>query len=423
MADGQAAGQTILVVGGGISGLTTAVEAAEVGYNVLLVEKSPHFGGRVAQHTKYFPKLCSPTCGLEINYQRIKNNPRIRLMTLAEVLEITGSTGAFTAKIRQNPRFVNQKCTACGDCAKACQTEVANPYNFGMNKVKAIRHDHFMAFPSHYYMDPDFAATDEAKKLVEVCPVGAIEPGMQAVITEEKVASVVWTTGWKPYDAEKILPYGFGRFANVTTNMRLERMADRFGPTGGRIIRPSDGKEAKNVAFIQCAGSRDHNYLPFCSRICCLASMKQATYVRGMYPDSTVTIFYIDLRAMDRYESFQKMVESDPQVRWIKSKPARIDEDPKTGNPIVVGENTLTGVRYEEPFDLVVLATGMEPNSASDAKVPMSNARYDEYGFVVSGGGLFSSGCSSQPSDVSGSVQSSTASALRAIQTAVNAKG
>ncbi len=423
MADGHVADQTILVVGGGISGLTTAVEAAEVGYNVLLVEREPHLGGRVAQHNKYFPKLCSPTCGLEINYQRIKNNPRISIRTLAEVAEIQGGPGDFTVRIQQHPRFVNEKCTACGDCAKACTTEVDNPFSFGMGRVKAIRNAHAMAFPGHFYMDAEFATSDEAKKLVEVCPVGAIEPDMAASSEEVKVASIVWATGWKPYDAEKIHPYGYGRYQNVTTNMRFERLSNVFGPTGGQIQRPSDSKPVQKIAFIQCAGSRDHNHLPFCSRICCLGSMKQATYVREQYPDAEVTIYYIDLRAMDRYEAFQKKVEADPKITWIKSKPARVDEDPETKNPIVVGENTLTGVRYADAYDLVVLATGMEPNSATTAKAPTDKVQYDDYGFVLNSDGIYSAGCTASPLDVAGSVQSGTAMALKAIQAVVKARG
>ncbi|MBF0417152.1 MAG: CoB--CoM heterodisulfide reductase iron-sulfur subunit A family protein, partial [Magnetococcales bacterium] len=322
MADANAAGQTILVVGGGISGLTTAVEAAETGYNVLLVEKDPHLGGRVSQHNKYFPKLCSPTCGLEINYQRIKNNARIRYLTLSEVVDIQGAEGNYTVRIQKNPRYVTEACTGCGVCSDACTALVPDPYNFGMRQVKAIRNNHAMAFPSWYYMDPEYAQSEEAQKVAKACPAGAIKPDMQAEIVEEQVAAIVWATGWKPYDAEKILPYGFGQYANVTTNMRFERLANIYGPTGGKIVR-ADGKEAKNVAFIQCAGSRDHNYLPFCSRICCLASMKQAAYVRDQYPDSKVTIFYIDLRAMDRYESFLQKTRDDQAISWIKSKPAR----------------------------------------------------------------------------------------------------
>lgn len=412
------ASRTILVVGGGISGLTTAVEAAEVGYEVILVEKEPQLGGRVSQHNKYFPKLCSPTCGLEINFQRIRNNSRIQVYTLAEVENISGSAGNYQVSIRRNPRFVNEKCTSCGDCSQACTTEVDNPFNFGLNKVKAIRNAHVMAYPSQYFMDPEFAKTEAAKKLVKVCPVGAIEPDQQAVTLNVQVASIVWATGWKPYDAEKIRPYGFGRYANVTTNMRFERMASVHGPNRGTIARPSDGKEIRNIAFIQCAGSRDHNYLPFCSRICCLASMKQATYVRDQYPDAKITIYYIDLRAMDRYEAFLQKVMADPGIRWIKSKPSRIDED-KSLNPIVIGEDTLTGQRYQETYDMVVLATGMEPNCATD-KVPAPEVQVDAYGFVVNtGGGITGTGCTLGPVDVASSVQSGTAAALKAIQTAV----
>ncbi|MBF0401195.1 MAG: CoB--CoM heterodisulfide reductase iron-sulfur subunit A family protein [Magnetococcales bacterium] len=418
MADDQAAGQTILVVGGGISGLTAAVEAAEVGYKVLLVEKDPHLGGRVAQHYQYFPKLCSPSCGLEINYQRVKNNPLIRVMTLAEVEDIQGTEGNYTVRIRQNPRFVTEKCTGCGDCSRACTVTVPNPFNFGMNEIKAIRASHAMAYPGHYFMDAAYARSAEAQTLVSVCPVGAIDPNMSATTLEEKVGSIVWATGWQPYDAEKIQPYGFGRFANVSTNMRFERLANTYGPTGGTLTRPSDGKEIKNIAFIQCAGSRDHNHLPFCSRVCCLASMKQATYVRSQFPDAKVTIYYIDLRAMDRYEGFQKKVEADPSITWIKSKPARIDEDPVTKDPIVVGENTLTGVRYADPYDMVVLATGMEPNSATTARVPAQAVAYDEYGFVVKGGQVLSTGCTATPLDVAAAVQAGTAVALKAIQSA-----
>ncbi|MBF0141883.1 MAG: CoB--CoM heterodisulfide reductase iron-sulfur subunit A family protein [Magnetococcales bacterium] len=423
MADGKATGQTILVVGGGLTGLTAAVESAEVGHHVILLEKEPQLGGRVSQHNKYFPKLCSPSCGLEINYQRIRNNPRITVHTLAEVTKIEGQAGNYRVSVRKAPRFVSDKCTACGDCSRACSTEVEDPFNLGTAKAKAIRNAHAFAFPSHYFMDPGFAGSEEARKLVEVCPVGAIELDQQAETLELSVGSIVWATGWKPYDAEKIRPYGFGRHANVTTNMRFERLASPFGPTQGKLVRPSDGKEVRKVAFVQCAGSRDHNYLAFCSRICCLASMKQATYVREQYPDSEVTIYYIDLRAMDRYEAFLKKVEADSQIRWTKSKPARIDEDPATKDPVVVGEDTLTGVRYAERYDLVVLATGMEPMSSS-AKPPADGVTQDAYGFVVNDGGpVIACGCSAGPVDVASSVQTGTAAALKAIQTALKAGG
>ncbi|MBF0284316.1 MAG: CoB--CoM heterodisulfide reductase iron-sulfur subunit A family protein [Magnetococcales bacterium] len=422
MADGQAASQTILVVGGGMSGLTAAVEAAEVGRDVILVEKRPYLGGRVAQLNKYFPKLCTPACGLEINYQRVRNNPRITVLTLTEVQEIQGSEGDYTVRLRENPRFVNEKCTACGECAKACDAEVDDEFNFGLSKVKAVGNGHNMAYPNRYAMSPEFAKTPEAEKLVAVCPVGAIEPKMEAKESTLHISSIIWATGWTPYDASKIRPYGYGRIPNVTTNMRIERMANKFGPSGGKIVR-DDGKEIKNVAFIQCAGSRDHNYLPFCSRICCLASMKQTTYVREQFPDAKITIYYIDLRAMDRYEAFQKKIEADQGIRWIKSKPARIDADLESRSPIVIGEDTLTGVRYADKYDLVVLATGMEPNIAA-SPVPASGMTYDAYGFLANATtGIVGTGCATGPQDVSGSVQASTAAALKAIQSAAKARG
>lgn len=424
MADGtggSTASRTILVVGGGMSGLTAALEAAEAGgagCEVILVEKNPYLGGRVTQLNQYFPKLCSPACGLEINFQRLRNNSRISFFTMATVTAITGNQGDYRVTIRQEPRYVNERCTGCGECAAACTTLVDDPFDFGTAKVKAIHSAYFMAYPHWYVMDPTFAKSEEAKKLQGICPVGAIEPDMEAKTVDIPVASILWATGWQPYDAAQIQPYGFGRWANVTTNMRFERLASRFGPTGGKLTRPSDGKEVKNIAFVQCAGSRDHNHLPYCSRVCCLASMKQSTYVREQYPDAKVTIYYIDLRAMDRYEAFLQRVAADPGITWIKSKPARIDEDPATKNPIVIGENTLTGIRYAESYDLVVLATGMEPNTRT-TRVPNASVRQDDYGFVVNqpGSGVYACGCAKAPLDVASSVQAGTAAALKAMQT------
>ena len=363
MTDVVATNETILVVGGGISGMTAALEAAECGKDVVLVEKTPSLGGRVSQLYKYFPKLCHPTCGMEINLKRLKAQKRIRVLTLAEVKSVSGKAGDYTATVRIAPRYVNEHCTACGECAKAVSAEIPNPFNYNLNKTKAAFLPHSMAYPQRYVLDPSIIGTPDADKAKDACKYGAIDLGMKEEILNLKVGAIVWATGWKPYDANKIQPYGYDRYQNVITSVEFERLLDPFGPTGGKLVRPSDGKEAKNVAFIQCAGSRDRNHLKHCSRICCMASLKQTTYVREKFGDDIdVSIYYIDIRAIDRFEEFYAKVRSDQKVKFIKSKVANITEDKATGNPILHGVNTEGYHRYDNAHDLVVLAIGMEPS-------------------------------------------------------------
>lgn len=407
--------QTILVVGGGISGISTAVEAAEAGYDVVILEKAPTLGGRVAQLNRYFPKLCHPTCGLEINFQRIKKQRRIKVFTLASVVAVGGKRGDFTVTVRQQPRFVTPSCTACGDCAKAATSEVDNPFNYGLDKVKAAYLPHEMAYPMRYVVDPKVIGTAEAEAIKAACKYGAVDLDDKEKVFELTVGAIVWATGWQPYDAAKINPYHYGSTPDIVTNVEMERLASHNGPTKGRILRPSNGQPPKKVALIQCAGSRDYNHLPYCSRICCLASMKHAAYLREQYKDVEVDIYYIDIRAHDKLEHFYKKLKNDPQVRWVKSKPAKII--PGDDGPVVCGENTLTREIYAQPYDMVVLATGMQPSTA--AGMPALDVDMDDYGFIVpegNEGGIMSAGVASGPLDVSMSVQSATAAALRAIQ-------
>ncbi|MDP3483019.1 MAG: FAD-dependent oxidoreductase, partial [Sulfuricella sp.] len=260
MTDVIATNQTILVVGGGISGMTAALEAAECGKNVVLVEKNPALGGRVSQLYRYFPKLCHPICGLEINLRRLKQNPRIRVLTMAEVTAITGGEGDYSATVKLAPRYVNESCTACGECAKAVDAEVPDAFNYNLGKTKAAYLPNKMAYPQRYVLDPSIIGTADADKAKAACKYGAIDLDMKEETVQFKAGAVIWATGWKPYDAAKIQPYGYGRYSNVITSVEFERLADIHGPTKGKILRPSDGKEAKNIAFIQCAGSRDENH-------------------------------------------------------------------------------------------------------------------------------------------------------------------
>jgi quinone-modifying oxidoreductase subunit QmoA len=412
-----ATNQTILVVGGGISGMTAALEAAETGKQVVLVEKNPYLGGRTVQLYRYFPKMCHPTCGLEINLRRLKANPRVQVLTMAEVTGISGTKGDYSVTVKLAPRYVNENCTACGECSKAATTEVADAFNYNLGKVKAAYLPNNMAYPQRYVIAPVVIGTPEADAIKAACKYGAVDLDMKEEVVTLNAGAIVWATGWQPYDAAKIQPYRYGEFANVITNVEFERLADPHGPTGGKILRPSDGKEAKNVAFIQCAGSRDENHLRHCSRFCCMASLKQTHYVQEAYGgEGKSTIYYIDIRAIDRFEDFYQNVKANPNVSFVKSKVARITED-KDGSPVLWGVNTEGYIRYSNPHDLVVLAVGMEP-SVKGVEIP-AEVMSDSSGFIMAdpkNAGIFGAGCATNALDVNRAVQSATAAALRAVQ-------
>jgi quinone-modifying oxidoreductase subunit QmoA len=418
MTDVVATNQTILVVGGGISGMTAALEAAECGKDVILIEKNPSLGGRVAQLYKYFPKMCYPTCGMEINLRRIKANRKLRVITMAEVTSVTGEAGNYSVTLALVPRYVNENCTACGECSQAVSTVFDCEYDYGLTKRKGAFLPFSMAYPQRYVLDSRIIGTPEAEKAKAACKYNAINLDMAIEPLQLKVGAIIWATGWQPFDANKIQPYGYGRFPNVITSVEFERLADPCGPTRGKICRPSDQKEAKNIAFIQCAGSRDRNYLKHCSRMCCTATLKQTTYVRERYGESgKSTIYYIDIRAIDRFEELYQKVQKDSTVSFIKSKVANITQDRATGNPILNGVDTEGYHRYSNPYDLVVLAVGMQPSvDFTKLSIPLT---LNESGFIEAdpkNGGMFAAGTAADAMDVNRAVQHATASALRAIQ-------
>lgn len=406
-------GQTILVVGGGMSGVSAALEAAEAGYDVVLVEKNPYLGGRVAQLHQYFPKLCPPYCGLEINFKRIKSNPRIKLYTMSEVTGIEGGPGSYKVTINQLPRYVNERCTVCGKCADAVEATIPNPFDYGLGTIKAAYLPHELAYPFRYVIDPSMVETEDGAKAKEACPYDAVVLDDAAKEVTEEAGAIVWAAGWTPYDASKVEYYNFDSSPDIITNVQMERLAAAGGPTGGKIVKLSNGEAPKKVAFIQCAGSRDVNHLPFCSTICCLASLKQATYVREQLPEAEVTIYFIDIRAMDRNEDFYTKVKADEKISFVKSKIGLI-EPGENGVLVLEGENTTTGERFKAEHDMVVLATGMQPNTDL-SKIP-ADMVYDEYGFVQAAEGIFGAGTVRRPGEVHVSVQDGTAAALKAIQ-------
>ncbi len=405
------------MIGGGISGISAAIEASEAGCDAVLVEKSPYLGGRVAQMAEYFPKLCPPTCGLEIHYRRLRTSPRIRCLTGSQVEKVTGGPGDHKATIQIAPRFVNAKCTACGECVAACPVERADEFNLGMGATKAIYLPFEMAHPLRYVIDGSVCPGSDCGKCVPACPYDAIDLDMQPETVELDVQAVIWATGWDPFPAEQIENLGFGTHPNVITNLMMERLASGNGPTGGKILRPSDGKGIESVAFVQCAGSRDENYLSYCSGVCCLGSLKQVRYVREQYPEADIYIFYIDIRAPGRLEDFFVATEKDEKLSLIKGKVAKITED-ADGSLEVEAEDTLTAEKVRQKVDLVVLATGLVPAAAGDVQVD-GGLRTDEFGFLTTEQdqpGLLAAGCAKRPTDVATCVRDATGAAMKALK-------
>ena len=404
----------ILVIGGGMAGMTAAIEAAEARCRVTLIEKTPYLGGRVARTNLYFPKLCPPACGLEINFKRIKNNPDIVVWTMAELESLSGSPGDYEASVRISPRFVTDACTMCGSCAEACPVEIPDDFNLGLSKTKAAHLPHSMAFPARYVIERS-ACPPGCRACKDACTYGAIDLDQPVEHRKLRPGAVIAATGWQPYDAARIENLGFGRYPNVITNVIMERLAAPNGPTGGKILRPSDGKAPQSVAFAQCAGSRDENHLPYCSTVCCAASLKQATYLRTQYPEAGVTIFYIDVRTPGRLEDFYVKVTADDKIKLIKGKAAKVEEDAGTRDILVTAEDVLSGKRTTQRVQLLVLATGIVPQTEG---LP-AGFELDEHRFVRSIAGktgLYAAGCAQRPEEVSASVQDGTGAALKALQ-------
>ena len=418
----------VLIIGGGHSGVSAALEITEaVDKKVYIVEKKSYIGGRVLQMYKYFPKLCPPFCGFEINTKRIKSSTEgnINFLVSSNVEEITKAkegTG-YKVKIKQKPQYINDNCTVCGECAKVCPEERPNDFNYGMDNTKAIYMPAISSFPLKYSVDDKYCKFSACKKCEEACRYSAINLEAKENIIELKVSDIIFATGWKPYEVEKLENLGYGKYKNVITNVKMERLAAENGPTGGKILRPSDRKEVKNVAFIQCAGSRNENHLPYCSAICCMASLKQAMYLRDKNPESSPVIFYIDLRTPGRYENFLNKVKSDEKIKFNKGVVGKISEDHETGDLLLDVEDMISGKKNKVRAEMVVLAAGMASNIKDDLKEIKIDEDIkidiDENGFIFNDNfkqGIFSAGVARFPLDVYMSGQSATSAALSVIQ-------
>jgi len=348
---------------------------------------------------------------LEINFQRIRNNPGIKVITNATVKTVEGEAGNFSVTIERSPQYVNSNCTNCGDCVEVCPVERPDEFNYNLSKTKAIYLPHHLAFPFTHVIDQDVCITTECKKCQVACKYNAIDFSPESGDLKLEISSIVVATGWEPYDAGLIKTLHYSEFKNIITNVEFERYAADNGPGNGRITRPSDGELASTIAFAQCAGSRDENHLPYCSGVCCSASLKQALTFIDKNPKGHAKIFYIDLRVSGRNEDFLNKVEKEPRIELIRGKIARTKEIPGSSNIVVEAEDYQKGIKYSEEVEMLVLATGIKPVLPSFVE-----KSENDFNQSVAINGIYITGCAKRPLDVSASLKDATYASLKAIQ-------
>ena len=399
----------ILIIGGGISGITAAVELAETGREVVLVEKEPYLGGNVAGFNNYFPKFCPPSCGLEINFRRIRTNPLISYYTGAEVEEISGEEGDFRVTISMDARLINNQCTACGRCAEVCPVD-RPPDRYGSDH-KAAYIAGGLAFPMKYIIDAGVCQKEACGKCVEVCDYNAIQLDASPARLELQFHRIIVATGWALYDASRLDNYRYTEEADVVTNLEFEYLLAASAREHKKLTRPSDGKTPGSIAFVQCAGSRDINHLTYFSAVCCSASVKHALTLAESYPEMKVEIFYIDLRLTGRNEKLLNKAEQTDSITLTKGKAGRIKREANGNALILEVEDIMAGTRRMDPFDMVVLATGLVPNHI----LPVLSTNENGFYQAAQIPGIYPAASCKRPMDVASSVKDATAAALKAM--------
>jgi heterodisulfide reductase subunit A len=421
-----------LVIGGGIAGIQAALDIADAGFQVYLVERSPSIGGRMSQLDKTFPTLDCSACILTPKMVDAGRHPNIELLTYSEVLEVTGQAGQFHARIKKKPRYVDvEKCRGCGLCAEACRLtgRVTSEFNAGMSKRAAIYVPFPQAVPLIYTVDPEQCiyltrgVCGKTFKCKDACTAEAIDFEQKEEILEVDVATVVTATGFDIFDPTRRPELGYGIYPQVITTLEFERLASASGPTAGRISL--NGNLPKRVVFIQCVGSRDPNIgIPYCSRVCCMAVAKQAHLAHDRLPGAEITVFYIDIRAFGKgFEEFYDRVRREG-VLYRRGNPSEIL---RRGDHLVVrAEDVLLGEMVEVEADLVVLAVGIAPRQDSQSVAEMLHITRDQDGFfredhpkvrIVESGvpGVFLAGCCQGPKDIPDTVAHAKAAASAAM--------
>ncbi len=403
---------SLLVVGAGISGITAALEAAEAGREVTLVEREASVGGRVLRLNHYFPKLCPPSCGMEINTRRLEQNPRVRVMMETTVKSATKSDSGWSVVLSSAPEYVKSNCTACNACAEACPVKIPNAFDLEMSETPVVGLVHTDGWPQKAALLDRSACPEGCDKCAEACPCKAIDLTAEATQETIEVGSVVLATGWSPYPLEKLEELG-GALENVISNVQMERLASPSGPTEGKIQK-GDGSAPTKVAFVQCAGSRDVNHLPYCSAVCCMASLKQADYVMEQLPEAEVAFYYIDRRTPGRNEDMLMKAQAKEGLKLVKGKVGRIEQGEGDMLKLHV-EDAESGKLLDAEADLVVLATGMVPNLKADGNVFGLDQDEDGFGIDNMGAKVVVAGVSRRPEDVAASVRDATGAAAKAI--------
>ncbi|MHA1507358.1 MAG: 4Fe-4S dicluster domain-containing protein [Promethearchaeota archaeon] len=416
-----------LVIGAGIAGLRSANDLAELGIPVFLVEKNSTIGGHMTQLNKTFPTLECPQCSISPLTNGVANHPLIELYTNAQIRKIDGSLGNFEVEIEIKPRYVKDNCTSCGECSLNCPVEVPSEWDKGMSMRNAIYKAYPQAIPATYVRDKKVCI--ECNTCINICPVQAIDFSMQPETKTVKVGSIVVAAGYSEYDPTEIEPYHYKQdgYEDVITQLMLERMLSPTSLTNSEVLRPSDGKLPKSIVMIQCVGSRnDQVGNQYCTGVCCKFAIKNARIVKEMYPDSDVTICYIDIRTPGL--NFEEMYKSTQEVgvRFIRGRPSEIMKDPINGELKVIVEDTLSMTPLELNADMVVLSAAMVPPEGigplgSKLKILRSKEGFlKEFHIKMnptlsSKGGIFLAGAIQGPKDISETVaHAGSAAALAA---------
>ena len=422
-----------LVIGGGIAGIQTALDIAEAGFEVDIVEKKPTIGGKMTQIDKTFPTLDCAACILTPKMVECAQNEKIRIYSYSEVESVTGFVGNFSVKIKKKARYVDEtKCTGCGLCTEKCpQKKVPNEFNLGMDNRRAVYIPFAQAVPKVATIDPNYCTmlkTGKCGVCSKVCTAGAIDYKQTDVIVEEKYGAIVAATGFEPISVEKYDEYAYSQSKDVITSLEFERLTNAAGPTSGTLLRPSDGRHPHTIVFIQCVGSRctPEKGKTYCSKICCMYTAKHAMLTREKYPDTDVYVFTIDVRTPGKnFDEFYRRAVEEYGVHYIKGAVGKVS--PRADGTLdVQGSDLIMNEQLHINADLVVLAAAIEPDKSARPLATMLTASMDTNDFFTEAhpklrpvesptAGIFLSGMCQGPKDIPETVSQASACAAKVI--------